>query len=90
MNARLRQKNLEVPERMKIHTAYMIPNPIEYPINRVATAKILKAVLLEVFLEVMREYYYTDQVESEKIFDYIFSERLPDFVKCFGPEVKKL
>lgn len=90
INTRLRQKNLEVSERMKVRTAYMVPNPIEYPMQKAVTAKILKEVLFEVFMEVMREYQIAARPEAKLIFGYIFDEQLPSFIRCFGPEARQL
>lgn len=90
INEHLRNISLEVPERMKKRTAYMIPNPIEYPMQKAATAKILKDVLGEVFNEVLRQYPTHEIPNSNMIFEYIFSRRFPEFIKCFGPEVMGL
>lgn len=90
INQLLQRKSLEVPERMKIRTAFMVPNPIEYPMQRGKTAKILKDVLFEVFLEAMREYHANERPTADFIFDYIFYAQLPKFVECFGEEAKKL
>lgn len=90
INEGLQQRNLEVPERMKRRTAFMVPNPIEYPMQRAATAKILKEVLSEVLYEVLRENYIFDQAVATLIFDYIFTQQLPNFVRCFGPAAKQL
>src|ERR1700730_12721094 len=38
----LKSRTFEVPERMNMRTSYMVPNPIEYPMQRGPTAKILK------------------------------------------------
>jgi len=86
----LRQKNEEVPERMKRRTAFMVPNPIEYPMQRLVTAKILKEVLFEVFLDAMRMYNAVDRPSVDHIFDYIFTEQLPNLVRCFGEDVMQL
>lgn len=86
----LQKISLEVPERMKRRTAYMVPNPIEYPMQRVVTAKILKEVLFEVFMEAMREYNSNERPRADFVFDYIFTQQLPNFIKCFGPEVQEL
>lgn len=90
INQRLKQKNFEIPERMKVKTAYMVPNPIEYPMNKAVTAKILKEVLYEIFMEVVREYRVGASASPEYIFDYIFSQNLPKFIDCFGPAAEKL
>jgi hypothetical protein len=94
INQLLQQKSLGVPKRMQDRTAYMVPNPIEYPMQRGATAKILKQVLFEVLDEVIRQY-HTAEIPSEipntkLIFEYIFSRQFPAFLKCFGPEVMEL
>jgi hypothetical protein len=88
INESLRQRSLEVPDRMKKKTAYMVPNPLEYPMQKAATAKILKEVLFEVFTEALRENYVTGGT-VDLIFEYIFNEQLPNFIKCFGIEANK-
>ncbi len=90
INAYLQKKSLEVPERMKRRTAYRVPNPIEYPIQGEVTAKILKEVLFEVFMEAMREYNSNERPTADFVFDYIFTQQLPHFIKCFGPKVQEL
>lgn len=90
INEYLQKKSLEVPERMKVRTAYMVPNPIEYPMQKAVTAKILREVLFEVFIEAMREYYTNERPTVDFVFDYIFTRQLPNFVRCFGPEVQQL
>jgi hypothetical protein len=90
INQLLQRKSAEVPERMKRRTAFMVPNPIEYPMQKGPTAKILKEVLFEVFLEAMRDYNANERPTADFIFDYIFTEQLPNFVRCFGEEAKKL
>lgn len=87
INASLQRKSLEVPERMKKRTARMVPNPIEYPLQRVKTAKILKDLLFEVFLEAMRENWSNERPTADFVFDYIYTQQLPNFVRCFGEEI---
>jgi hypothetical protein len=90
INQVLQRKSAEVPERMKRRTAFMVPNPIEYPMQKGVTAKILKEVLFEVFLEAMRDYNANERPTADFVFDYIFTEQLPNFVKCFGEEAMQL
>lgn len=90
INEHLQIISLEVPDRMKKRTAYMIPNPIEYPMQKGVTAKILKEVLEEVFNEALRQYPTNEIPNSSMIFEYIFSRQFPEFIKCFGPEVMGL
>lgn len=87
---RLRMTSTEVPGRMKRKTAFMVPNPIEYPMQKGLTAKILKEVLLEIFLETMRFYQVNERPTADFVFDYIFARQLPLFVNCFGKEAEKL
>lgn len=90
INLSLQHKSSSIPDRMKVKTAYMVPNPIEYPMQKGPTAKILKGVLYEVFLESMKEFYVNDQPRASLIFDYIFSQQLSRFVRCFGEEANEL
>jgi hypothetical protein len=84
------RKSQQIPDRMINVTANMVPNPIEYPMNKPATAKILKTVLFQVFLETLREYQVNERPSADYMFDYIFTQQLPRFVSCFGEEVRKL
>jgi hypothetical protein len=90
INQRLRFVSLGVPKRMKSKTAYMVPNPLEFPMQREMTAKILKDVLFEVFLETLRFYQVNERPSADFAFDYIFAKQMPRFVACFGPEAQKL
>jgi hypothetical protein len=90
INQMLLQKSLEVPQRIKRRTAYMVPNPIEYPMQMGAAAAILKEVLFEVFLETMRFYQANERPAADYIFEYMFSRQFPKFVRCFGEEAKRL
>lgn len=86
----LQLKSREVPDRMKKRTAYMVPNPLEYPINREFTARLLKVVLFEIFMETMNDNRTNEQPTSTYIFDFVFSKRMPDLKACLGEEVEKL
>lgn len=90
INISLQGKSRTVPDRMKRETAFMVPNPIEYPMQRLETAKILKKVLFEVFSESLEDYWLDELPRSTAIFAYIFSQQLPRFISCFGEEVKQL
>ncbi len=80
-----------MPQRMKKKTAFMVPNPIEYPMQMGATAVILKGGLLfEVFLETMRFYLAYERPTVDYIFEYMFAQQFPKFVSCFGEEAKRL
>ncbi|MBA3722173.1 MAG: hypothetical protein H0W88_07220 [Parachlamydiaceae bacterium] len=90
INLDLHSRNQTVPDRMKQRTAYMYPNPIEYPLQRIPTAKILLAVFHEIFLETMRNYQVNEQPSADLIFDYIVGQQEGRLINCFGPEVKEL
>lgn len=90
INQRLRFASLEVPKRMKSKTAYMVPNPLEFPMQKERTAKILKDVLFEVFLETLRFYQVNERPAADFAFDYIFAKQMPRFIACFGSEVQPL
>ena len=90
INQRLKAENLQIPARMKTRTAYMVPNPIEYPMNPLETAKILKEILFEAFADTIREYRAAGPDATRGAFNYIFSEQMPHWIRCFGPEIKKL
>lgn len=86
----LKIRSRQVLDRMKKKTARMVPNPIEYPLQRIPTAKILLNVLHEVYLETMVYYQVNEQPTADLIFDYIFAKQGKRFEECFGPEVKEL
>ena len=86
INISLTHKSVTVLDRMKRRTAFMVPNPMEYPMQTGPTAKILKGVLFEVFLEAMKENYVGDRPRADQIFGYIFARQAPRFVQCFGNE----
>jgi hypothetical protein len=86
----LRQKSVTIPERMKLRTAFMTPNPIEFPVDRLKTAKILKIVLSEVFIETLRFFQANERPNADMAFEYIFSEQIPELIRCFGEEVTQL
>ncbi len=86
----LKTTSYQIPERMKKLTANMVPNPIEYPMQRGPTAQLLKRVLKDVFYETMKKYQVNERPTADFIFDYIFTKQLPKFVFCFGEEAKSL
>lgn len=86
----LRLKSSEVPQRMQRVTAHMVPNPIEYPMQRGPTAKILKQVLMDIFYETMRKYQVNERPTADFIFDYIFAQQFSKFIDCFGEEAREL
>lgn len=65
---RLKDKSLNIIRMMKQRTAFMVPNPIEFPLNRNETPLILKEVLFEIFDETM--FYYG--VDQKPIVNFIF------------------
>lgn len=85
----LRKGNL-VPDKMKQATARMVPNPIEYPMDKLQTARILKTILFQVFLDTLREYQVNERPTADFMFDYIFTQQMPRFISCFGDEVEEL
>lgn len=90
INDTLTAKSYTVPDRMKTVTANMVPNPIEYPMQRGPTSKILKKVLMDVFYETMTQYQVNERPTADFVFDYIFTEQMPKFIHCFGEVAKEL
>lgn len=80
----LRTKSRSVPQRMKQKTASMVPNPIEYPLQKHATWKILKIVLFTLFDEVMRDYRISSSVKIEGIFSYLVDKQVIMLKNCLG------
>ena len=79
-----------VPNLMKERTAYRVPNPLEYPMQKFATAEVLKDVLHRVFMRVMNKYHIDVRWKVDAIFNYIFEQQEDKFSECFGSEVKIL
>lgn len=86
----LKARSNQVPERMRKITARMVPNPLEFPMQREITAGILKQVLKDVFYETMKKYQVDERPTTDLAFDYIFTKQLPKFIFCFGEEAKEL
>jgi hypothetical protein len=86
----LRMKSAEIPGRMKGRTGFLVPNPLEYPMQKWVVAAILKQVLFEIFLETMTTYQVNERPNADFVFDYIFSQQLPRFINCFGEEARRL
>ncbi len=84
INEMLKRKSFSVLDRMKRKTAYMVPNPIEYPLQPEAAAKVLLDVLREVFLETLNFYYIDRQPRADFIFNYIALQQQPKISACFG------
>lgn len=78
----LRTKSLSVPQRMKQKTALMVHNPIEYPLQKQATWKILKIVLFTLFDEVMRDYRIFSSAKIEGIFSYLVDKQAIMLKNC--------
>lgn len=90
-------RSVEVPGRMKQKTNRMVPNPIEYPMNRNQAAKLLKETLYEVFSESIRASSTTQhgrlplqESTIELMFNYLFYKQMPKLIACFGPTVQEL
>ena len=86
----LAKRSETIPARMKKKTAFMVPNPIEFPMQNEVTSKILRDVFREVYLETMTAFQLNIEPVVSYIFDYILTENIPFFVQCFGPEAAKL
>lgn len=86
----LERKSREVLLRIKRKTAFMVPNPFEYPMDRGMAARILKNELFAIFLETLREYQVQERPPADFAFDYILNEQLPQFIRCFGEEAIEL
>lgn len=86
----LAKRTETIPARMKRKTAFMVPNPIEFPIQNEVAAKILRDVFWEAYLETMVAFQLNIEPTVSYIFDYILTENIPVFVQCFGPEAATL
>lgn len=86
----LQVNSYKVPLLMKTKTAFMVPNPIEFPMQKEVTAKILKEALFEVFMETMKVYEVDRMPTARLIFDYIFTLQMPLLIRCFGEGVRDL
>lgn len=90
INMALQRNSTSVEARMIRKTAFMVPNPLEYPMQRGATAKLLKDALYEVFVESVKEYWNVDSGTAKNMFEYIFAQQFQQFIDCFGEEAKSL
>lgn len=90
INIDLQNRSRKVLDRMKEKTARMVPNPIEYPMQRVPTAQILIEILHEVYYETMVTYQVNEQPTADLIFNYILGKQAYRFLECFGPGVKDM
>ncbi len=80
----LQEKSRSVPEKMKQKTASMVPNPIEYPLQKQATWKILKIVLFTLLNEVMRGYRISSSEKIEGVFTYLLDKQAVILNRCLG------
>lgn len=80
----LQVKSREIPDRIKRKTAFMVPNPFEYPMNKRKAEKILKQVLYEVFVDTMRFYNNNGQPQMDLVFNDIFEKRETAWKRCFS------
>lgn len=90
INIDLQERSKEVPQLMIKASAYMVPNPIEYPMQKLQTVKLLRKVLFDVFKEVLLKYYVGGQEVTVPAFNYIFVQQKERLVDCFGEEVQKI
>lgn len=90
INSDLRRESQTVPDRMKKLSLHMVPNPLEYPLNKFEAAKLLKLALYQAYVDVMRRHYITEHPTLEDIFDYIFAKESARLIACFGDEVREL
>lgn len=86
----LQDRSASVPNRMRKITAKMVPNPLEYPLQKEAAARVLKEALYSVYKEVMIENLMTEQPTMDLIFEYIFTRRIAALEACLGKQVEKL
>ena len=82
----LQAKSPSIPERMKQKTAYMVPNPIEYPLQKQATWKILKIVLYTLFEEVMHSYHISQSAIIEGVFNYLVEKQGAAIQDCLNAD----
>jgi hypothetical protein len=84
------RRSSTVPDRLKSKTAYMVPNPIEYPLQPEATALLLQQIWYEIFLESLFFYNVAQQPTARLMFEYIFERQFPALVACLGPTILRL
>lgn len=81
---KLKGNTVQLNARLKKVTAFMVPNPLEFPMQKDKTAKILKSVLHDIFLETLGFYAITNVEIVDPAFDYIFTQQKGLFFSCFG------
>lgn len=90
INTELEERSKTVPRLMIEASSNMVPNPIEYPMQKRKTAELLKKVLFKLFEEVLIKYYANKAGVTAPAFNYVFEQQKDRFVQCFGPEVEQM
>lgn len=85
----LRSRSQSVPETMKQRTMLIVPSPLDYPFDPVASGNLLKDILLEIFVAVMKENLvsngnYVNENDVKDMFNYIFNRQLNEWNKCLN------
>jgi len=86
----LKSRSSQIPGRMRQATARLVPNPLDYPMQKEFASKLLKKTLMNVFYETMSQYQVNERPTADFAFDYIFAQQLPKFIDCFGENARKL
>lgn len=90
INNELEERSKAVPRLMIEASANMVPNPIEYPMQKRKTAELLKKVLFKLFEDVLTKNYANKAGVTTPAFNYVFEQQKDRFVHCFGPEVEQM
>lgn len=80
----LQRKSRGIPIRLKQATVNLVPNPLEYPFRPRVVARILRAVLYEVFMEAMTDFQSNELPTANFVFNYIAAQSQANWIRCFG------
>lgn len=80
----LQLRSREIPLRLNQVSANLVPNPLEFPFRPRPAARLLRAVLYQVFMETMSAYQANELPTANFIFNYVCSQNVNNWVRCFG------
>lgn len=86
----LELKSYQISNKIKKMTSRLVPNPLDYPMQKEAAAQLLYQVLKDTLYETMTEYQVNERPTSDFVFDYIFERQFSKFLSCFGESALKL
>jgi hypothetical protein len=86
VNRVLKQKNGDIPGRVRDRAAKMNPNPFDTPFQAKEAKQVLQDVLYEILTETLASFNITDPTEIREMFNYIREQQADKFIRCFGKD----